>query len=60
MSTLATARRGNLRRWLALAVGALAVLLVLGLLAPSGAGTALQPALGGDDAGALLSLALPA
>ena len=61
MSTLATARRGNLRRWLALAVGALAVLLVLGLLAPSGAGTALQPALGsGGDAGALLALALPA
>ena len=62
MQTVASRpRRGSTRRWLALAVGALAVLLALGLIVPAGSGTPIQPALGrGSNLGTLLALALPA
>lgn len=53
-----SARRPN-RRWLALLVGALGALLVVGLLAPSGSRSTLQPALGGSGIEMLLVLALP-
>ena len=59
-NTLATPRRGMSRRWLALIVGALALLLVLGLLVPAGSGTVTQPDLGGGSIETLLVLALPA
>ena len=62
MSTLASPRsRGSARRWLALVVGALAVVLLLGLLVPAEAGSPLQPALGpSSNVGTVLALALPA
>lgn len=61
MTTIASpGRRRNPRRWLAVLVGALAVLLVLGLLIPAGSNVPLQPALGSDNFGTVLALALPA
>ena len=62
MSTVASSgRRGITRRWLALGVGALAALLMLGLVIPSGNATPLQPALAREGSlGTLLALALPA
>lgn len=55
----AKSTRMNTRRWLALLVGGLAVLLGFALLAPAGGRTALQPALGGNSLDMLLTLALP-
>lgn len=62
MATLASsARRGASRRWLAALVGALAVLLILGLSIPAGKGTPLPPVFSqGGSIGTLLVLALPA
>lgn len=58
-STASTSRRST-RRWLALIVGGLAVLLGFGLLAPAGGRMGLQPALGsGNSLDMLLTLALP-
>ncbi len=61
MTTIASpGRRRNTRRWLAALVGALAALLILGLLIPAGSNAPLQPALGSDNFGTVLALALPA
>lgn len=58
-STASSSRYG-MRRWLALIVGGLALLLGFGLLAPAGGRTALEPALGnGNSLDMLLTLALP-
>lgn len=60
MGTAATsARQSNTRRWLALGIGMLAVLLGAGLVVPVMTGTSLQSVLGGN-VGMLLALALPA
>ncbi len=60
MGTAATsARQSNTRRWLALGIGMLAVLLGAGLVVPVMTGTSLQSVLGGS-VGMLLALALPA
>src|SRR5687767_15048616 len=61
MNTVASRTgRGVSRRWIAAAVGALAVLIVLGLLAPAGSGTGLPSALGGERGlETVLALALP-
>ncbi len=62
MDTVASrGSRGVSRRWLAVAVGTLAVLLALGLLIPAGRGSPLRPALGErGNLQTLLALALPA
>jgi cytochrome c-type biogenesis protein len=61
MDTVASpSRRRNIRRWLALGVAGLALVLLLGLSIPSGGRTALQPALGSGGIEMLLVLALPA
>ena len=60
-SAVPRSRRGITRRTLAFVVGALAVLLALGLAIPSGDGMVLQPALGERSSiGMVLAFALPA
>jgi cytochrome c-type biogenesis protein len=60
-TVVSSGSRGISRRWLAFGIGALAVLLGLGLLVPAGRGTPLQPALAqGGNVDTLLALALPA
>ncbi len=60
-SAVARTRRGVTRRSLAFVVGALAVLLAIGLALPAGDGVALQPVLGDrGSVGTVLALALPA
>ena len=61
MGTVASSNRhGISRRWLAGGVGALAVLLILGLAVPEERGTSLQPIFARGGFEMLLALALPA
>ncbi len=59
-TVVAPGRRRNTRTWLLVPIGALAVLLFLGLIVPAGRGTPLQPVFARGGAETLLVLALPA